>query len=140
MLFGEYPMTIVQTLPFAAAAAAGIMTLTIAAKTNILKSNSIWLIPAIFSGLFLAWSLFAIFSEGLLGFWAEHTRNIWGNQIWFDLLLSITVAWSLIVPRAKVAGMRVLLWLALISLIGSIGLLAMLSRVFYLESKADIAN
>ena len=133
-------MTIIEILPHVAALAAGMMTVTIATKTNILKSNNIWLFPAMLSGLFLAWSLFAIVTDGPLGFWTEHSRNAWGNQIWFDLLLAITAAWTLIVPRAKVANMRVLPWLALILLTGSIGLLAMLSRVLYLESKADIVS
>jgi hypothetical protein len=63
-----------------------------------------WLFPAMLSLLFLLFSVEAIASEGLLGFWSEHTRNLWGNQIWFDLLLGISIGWYLIVPQAKALG------------------------------------
>ena len=39
--------------------------------------------------LFLGWSLYTIASEGFFAFWGEHTRNAWGNQIWFDLLIAV---------------------------------------------------
>jgi hypothetical protein len=133
-------MTIIQSLPYVAAVFTGILTLTLAVKTDILKSNSIWIFPTVLCALFAAWSAAAIITEGQLGFWTEHTRNFWGYQIWFDLLLAASVAWGLIVPRAKIAGMQVLLWLALVLLSGSIGLLAMFARLLYLENNAVTAK
>ncbi len=52
------------------------------------KSTRLWLLPGILSLLFLLVSLQAVLREGPKGFWAEHTRNLWGNQIWFDLCLA----------------------------------------------------
>ncbi len=92
-----------------------------------------WILPGIGALLFFGFSLFAVFQEGPTGFWPEHIRNFWGNQIWFDLLLSVLVGWTLIVPQAKAQGMRPLLWLVLIIATGSIGFLAMLSRLLYLK-------
>jgi hypothetical protein len=95
-----------------------------------------WLFPATLSLLFLLFSLQAIVSEGLLGFWVEHTRNLWGNQIWFDLLLGVGIGWYLVVPQAKALGMRLYLWLALIVCTGCIGFLAMIARLLYLQKRS----
>ncbi|MEL6735585.1 MAG: DUF2834 domain-containing protein [Pseudomonadota bacterium] len=100
------------------------------------SKGSNWMIPAFFGALFLAWSLFAVSTEGVLGFWPEHNGNAWENQIWFDLLLAAAVALTFLVPEAKRLGMRVLLWSAFVICSGSIGLLAMTARIFYLRSKA----
>jgi len=45
-----------------------------------------------------------VIREAPLGFWVEHPRHLWGNQIWFDLLLAAGVAWALLVPRARRLG------------------------------------
>ena len=94
-----------------------------------------WLVPAGLSALFLGWSLYTVGAEGPLGFWANHTRNAWGNQVWFDLLLAVGVAWALLLPRARSAGLRPAPWLVLILCTGSIGLLAMLARCLFLENR-----
>jgi hypothetical protein len=99
------------------------------------QMNNSWLFPAMLSLLFLLFSLKAIVSAGLLGFWVEHTRNVWGNQIWFDLLLGIGIGWYLIVPQAKALGMRLYLWLAIIVCTGCIGFLAMIARLLYLQEQ-----
>lgn len=128
-------MTLTQTLPILAAIPIGIIIISIAAKTDLLKTRNIWIVPAVLCALFTAWSAFAVVQGKPLGFWAEHTRNIWGNQIWFDLLLSITAALCLLMPRAKALGMQVLPWIVLISFTGSIGLSAMIARLLYLENR-----
>lgn len=94
-----------------------------------------WMIPATFSVLFLAWSLFTLAKEGLAGVWVEHTRNAWGNQIWFDLLLALGIGWALLLPRGRAVGMRPWPWLALLLATGSVGLLAMLARCLFLEER-----
>ncbi|MEM0961764.1 MAG: hypothetical protein AAGK21_04370 [Bacteroidota bacterium] len=99
------------------------------------NSPSVWMVPAGLSVLFFAFSVFAIREGGALGFWVEHTRHLWGNQIWVDLLIAIGVAWAFIVPQAKALGMRVLPWLAVIGATGSIGLLAMIARLLYLRDR-----
>lgn len=95
-----------------------------------------WMVPALLSIGFLGWSLHAVAVGGPLGFWTEHIRNAWGNQIWFDLLLAVGMAWTLLLPRARAAGMRPLPWLVLILCTGSIGLCAMVARCLFLESRA----
>ena len=74
-------------------------------------------------------------NEGMAGVWREHTRNAWGNQIWLDLLIAIAIAWSVLLPRARAAGMRTWPWLVLILSTGCIGLAAMFARCRYLESR-----
>ena len=96
----------------------------------------LWRVPAALSALFFAASLVPVTSGGLLGFWPEHIRNDWGNQIFADLLLCAGSAFFLILPRARAVGMNPLLWLLAIAATGSIGLLATLARLLYLEEKA----
>ncbi len=98
----------------------------------------IWLIPAALSLLFLLFSIQTIMTEGLFGFWIEHTtRNLWGNQIWFDLLLAIGIGWFLVVPQAKALGMRPLPWFVLIVFTGCIGFSSMMARFLYLRDNAE---
>ena len=119
-------------LPAIAAVLFLLFTIYIPAKDERRMNNS-WIFPATLSLLFLLFSLKAIASEGLSGVWFEHTRDLWGNQIWFDLLLGIGIGWYLIVPQAKSLGMRLYLWLALIVCTGCIGFLAMIARLLYLR-------
>ena len=129
-------MELVEMLPIVAAALwAGV---AIGVMSNSATKKSAWLLPAGLCVLFFAWSLVAVIQEGPLGFWPEHTRHLWGNQIWFDLLLSIGVGWALLVPQARTFGMRPLPWFVLIACTGSIGLLAMFARVLYLREHTNI--
>lgn len=96
-----------------------------------------WLLPATLSTGLLAWSLWAVLREGPLGFWHEHAhRGLWGNQIWFDLLLCALAAMALAYPQARAAGMRLLPWTLLILSSGSIGLGYFVARLWYLQSAA----
>lgn len=98
-------------------------------------SKSAWIVPAIISAGFFAWSLMAVVTEGPFGFWPEHTRNLWGNQIWFDLLIAVGIGWVLIVPAAKGVGMKLPLWLILVLSTGCIGVSAMFARLRYLQAR-----
>lgn len=122
---------------FAVLPAIAIALFIVAALALLLRQDKAppgtWLVPAGLAALFLGWSLYTVAAEGPLGFWYEHTRNGWGNQVWFDLLLALGVAWALLLPRARSARMRPLPWLVLILCTGSIGLLAMLARCLFLE-------
>jgi hypothetical protein len=91
-----------------------------------------WLLPAALAVLFFLGSLAAVWKEGLLGFWTEHTRNLWGTQIWFDLLLAAALAWTLLAAPARKHRMALPAWLLLVLVSGSIGLLAMAARILYL--------
>lgn len=120
--------------PLVAIAAAAVFVLTTtyltAGARPLLRA---WLVPAAASAAFLVFSLYAVATEGITGVWQEHVGNAWGNQIWIDLLLAVTIGWYLIVPRARSVGMRPAVWLPVIVLTGCIGFLAMLSRLTYLE-------
>ena len=85
---------------------------------------------------FAGWTALAALREGPLGFWPEHTRNLWGVQIWVDLLLAAAIALGALVPQARALGMRPLPWVALVLCTGSIGLLAMLARIQMLRARA----
>ena len=97
-----------------------------------------WQVPALASAAFAAWSLHVVALEGPLGFWTEHVRNGWGNQIWFDLLLAIAAALALLVPRARQVGMAIAPWMLFILLTGCIGLLAMFARCRFLEIRQTV--
>jgi hypothetical protein len=94
-----------------------------------------WLLPAALSVAFLAYSLWAIAVEGPLGFWTEHTRNLWGNQIWFDLLLAVAIGWTFVAPQARALGMRLVPWLLLVVGTGCVGFTAMTARLLYLQER-----
>ena len=99
------------------------------------SSPGLWPFPALLSLGFALWTFHAVSVEGLTGFWAEHVRNAWSNQIWFDLLIGLATAWTLLLPRARAAGMPVLLWLLIILCTGGIGLMAMVARCLFLEGR-----
>lgn len=92
-----------------------------------------WIVPASLSAAFAAFSVFVVVQEGPLGFWTEHIRNGWGNQIFIDLLLAATTALLMGAERARAAKMRLQLWVVLVIATGSIGLMAFLARLWYLE-------
>ena len=67
--------------------------------------------------------------------WLNHTSNLWGVQVWWDLLFALGVAVFLVLPRARAQGMKVPLWILFVVATASIGLLAMVARLFWLESR-----
>lgn len=94
------------------------------------------MIAAALSGGFAAYTGVTILAEGVLPVLINHTSNLWGVQVWWDLLFSLTVAMFLIAPRARAAGMNVPLWALFVVATASIGLLAMCARLFWLEAAA----
>lgn len=95
-------------------------------------------IAAALSAGFAAYTGVTIWAEGLVPVLINHTSNLWGVQVWWDLLFSLTVALFLIAPRARAAGMNVPLWALFVVATASIGLLAMCARLFWLErAKAE---
>ena len=113
-------MKLTSLLPVLAAALFLLFSVSVAHRDDVRTRNA-WLFPAALSLAFLLFSAEAIATEGMLGFWTEHTRNLWGNQIWFDLLLAVGIGWSSVVPQARTLGMSLLPWLLLIACTGSIG-------------------
>ena len=124
----------VNTLvPAAAAAVFVVVGIGAAIQAWRISLGGLWWVPALLSAGFFIGSLRAIATGGTFGFWAEHTRNDWNNQIFLDLLLSASCAYFLLLARARAVSMHVLPWFILIATTGSIGLLAMVARVLFLE-------
>ncbi|MEM9838746.1 MAG: hypothetical protein AAF830_06265 [Pseudomonadota bacterium] len=92
-----------------------------------------WIYPAVLMIVFTAWSLGAVITEGPLGFWQNHVANMWGIQVWVDLLMAVGAAYFLLLPRARAVGMTSEVWIILICCTGSIGLFTMLARMLFLE-------
>lgn len=105
-----------------------------------IAARHVWIAPASLSAAFLLFSVSTIAKEGIAPVWINHTQNFWGNQVWFDLLIGLTVTWVLILPEAERLGMRRWPWLAAVLATANIALLAMLARVLYLRSlsKTDL--
>ncbi|MBE9235309.1 hypothetical protein IQ227_04450 [Anabaena aphanizomenioides LEGE 00250] len=133
-------MSITSLLPTIALFLFVLFTLYVAVRDNNENNvhiKNLWLFPALLSVLFLTFSAYTLAVGGLYGFWTEHIRNFWGNQIWFDLLLGVGIGWSFVVPQAKALGMRPLPWLFLVFATGCVGLLAMIARLLYLQEKIE---
>lgn len=119
--------------------ATGAVLLVISLLIAICRRNAAdnqWLVPTSLAVLFAGWSAIALREGGPLGFWAEHVRNAWSNQIWLDLLCAAGTAFVLLLPRARAVRMFVWPWLALVLATGSLGLLAMLARCLWLEGRS----
>ncbi len=89
---------------------------------------------------FAAFSAVTIATEGVLPVVLNHTANLWGVQVWYDLLFSLSVALFLILPRARAQGMSIAPWVLFILATASIGLLAMCARLFWLEQSQIAAK
>ena len=124
--------------PFEILAAAGLVAAIIALAFIATTRDKIGspVIAATLSGLFLGFTLVTILRDGVLPVWTNHTTNLWGVQVWWDLLFAVGIAAFFIVPRARAQGMNVLPWLLFVAATASIGLLAMVARLFWLESRA----
>lgn len=92
------------------------------------------LLFAMLCGGFSAYTAVQIWQEGILMFWTNHSQNMTGVQVWWDLILAVLIALFFIAPRARKAGMNVPLWGLLVVSTASIGLTAMCARLFWLEN------
>ena len=99
------------------------------------KVGSASLAAALAAG-FAAYTAGTIYAEGLLVVLTNQTSNLWGVQVWWDLLIAITIGLFLIAPRARAQGMNLPLWTVFVVATASIGLLAMAARLFWLEQAA----
>lgn len=83
---------------------------------------------------FGAFTAVQIGQEGVFGFYVNHTQDLTGLQVWWDLILSTLIALFFIAPRARKQGMNIPVWAVFVGTTASIGLLAMCARLFWLES------
>lgn len=90
----------------------------------------------LFAG-FSAFTAVQIAQEGVVGFFTNHSQNLTGLQVWWDLIMCALIALFFIAPRARAQGMSVTLWGIFVGTTASIGLLAMCARLFWLEQHTD---
>jgi hypothetical protein len=133
-------MPLYHLLPVLAGFAFVLASIVTMVRASAAPARGMWLIPAALSVALLGWSAWTVALEGPLGFWPEHLRGAWGNQIWFDLLLSMGMAFALLAPRAQARGMRLAPWFVAIACTGSVGLLAMAARYLFLCENAPAAR
>ena len=88
---------------------------------------------AMLSAGFGAYTAVQIWQDGVVMFWTNHTINLTGVQVWWDLVISVLIALFFIAPRARKVGMSIPVWAVFVALTASIGLLAMIARLFWLE-------
>ena len=77
---------------------------------------------------FTGWSVWWIHDEGLIGLFHLLRDSDWGAQIFVDLGITLTVAWSLMAADARRHGLRLWPWLIATPFLGSIAVLAYLTR------------
>jgi hypothetical protein len=133
-------MDITTLIPLLALAAFLLATVWISALPSTAATVShrpAWMIPAALMVAFAVLTLIAVVDEGPFGFWDNHIHNFWGNQVWVDLLMALGIGWYLIRPRMLAHHMSPWPWLALLCGTGSIGLVALLARVLYLDARGD---
>jgi hypothetical protein len=125
--------------PFIALAGGGLVFAVIAILASAMRpgapGNAV-LAGALSAG-FGAFTAVTIAAEGVWPVIVNHTSNLWGVQVWWDLLFSLSIAFFLILPRARAAGMNVAAWTVFILATASIGLLAMCARLFWLEKARE---
>lgn len=97
-------------------------------------------LAALLAAGFWAFTLVTATREGVLGFIPNHVQNLWGTQVWYDLVICVTVALVFIVPRARAVGMNIPLWVTACGLSASLALLPMVARLFWLENRARAVN
>lgn len=95
-----------------------------------MKKN-LWIVPALASAAFGAFTLQIVFAEGLFGFLGEKFQSGWGLQVLMDLFISLFIGLCLAVPYAKKLGIRPAFWVVLTATLGSVGFLAFAARLLY---------
>jgi hypothetical protein len=123
-----------QALPVLAYAGAAAAILLVATGRRIPARVRTPLLAGI-ALLFAAFSILTVAQEGLVRFWVNHTTTLAGNQVWFDLLLAVTIGFVLIAPRARAVGMPLLPWAVAVIATACIALLPMLARLLWLEER-----
>ena len=127
--------------PFLALAGGGLIAGVAAILSSALRSapRGSVLLAGVLSAAFAGFTAVTIAAEGVFPVILNHTSNLWGVQVWWDLLFSLGIAFFLILPRARAQGMNVPLWTAFVLASASIGLLAMCARLFWLEGQREAA-
>lgn len=93
-------------------------------------------IPALLFVAFGAFTAVQLSKEGAVMFWTNHSHNLTGIQVWWDLITATLIALFLLIPRARAVGMNIVPWAIFVGITASIGLLAMCARLFWLEQQS----
>jgi len=128
-------MSAPQILTIAIAIAAVIAFIIVAAQQRVTGSA---LLAAVLSGAFGGFTIVQLWQEGPVMFWTNHSANLTGVQVWWDLVSAVLLGLFLIIPRAKAAGMNIMPWALFVISTASIGLLAMAARLFWLEQQREV--
>ncbi len=102
------------------------------------KGNA--LLAALLCAVFGGYTAVQIAQEGVVMFFTNHSSNLTGIQVWWDLVMCVVIALFFIAPRARAQGMNLLPWALLVGCTASIGLLAMCARLFWLENQHEGAS
>ncbi|MEE4199947.1 hypothetical protein [Erythrobacter sp.] len=94
-------------------------------------------LAAALAGLLGGYTAIQVAEEGVMMFFTNHTQNLTGIQVWWDLVMLVAIGLFFIVPRARAQGMNLWGWALLVLPTASIGLLAMCARLFWLENRAS---
>lgn len=121
--------------PFLALALGGLVCAVAAIVMTFLRPGAPGhaLLAGALSAGFAAFTAVTIATEGVLPVIVNHTTNLWGVQVWWDLLFSLSIGYFFALPRARAVGMNLPLWTLFVLATASIGLLAMIARLFWLE-------
>lgn len=125
-----------QILTIAIAVAAVIAFIVIVMQQRVTGSS---LLAAVLSAAFGGFTAVQLWKEGPVMFWTNHSSNLTGVQVWWDLVSAVLVGLFLIIPRARAAGMNIMPWALFVICTASIGLLAMAARLFWLEQRTRAA-
>ena len=127
-------MDILQILFFAVFGATTLAGIYIIATKPTIGNASI---AAALCGMFSAYTAVQLYFEGPMMFFTNHSGNMTGIQVWWDLVMCVLIAFFFIAPRARAVGMNIIPWALLVGTTASIGLLAMCARLFWLEHQAQ---
>jgi hypothetical protein len=136
LLKGYLAMSHLELLPVLAYAAA-LATLVLA---SLAAAPGSWRLAAGLCAAFSGFTLWTLAEEGLIRFWMNHATSLTGNQVWFDLLIAVSLAFILMLPRARAQGMAILPWALAVALTASVALLAMMARLLWLERAARLSQ
>jgi hypothetical protein len=75
---------------------------------------------------FTTWSLVIVAPEGLPGLVSLLSEKPWGQQVFVDLAIALTVSWVWLVDEARARGMSAWPYLVATPFVGSIAVLAFL--------------
>jgi hypothetical protein len=122
----------ILTIAIAVAAVLAFVVITVQQRVT---GNA--LLAAVLSAAFFGFTAVQLWQEGPVMFWTNHSANLTGVQVWWDLVSAVLVGLFLIIPRARAAGMNIMPWALFVICTASIGLLAMAARLFWLEQQTQ---